>query len=34
MIDAWINEGSGWIIELSLNTSTFRLINYCQEVLI
>ena len=34
MIDNWINEGSSWIIELSLNTSIFQLIDHYQEVLI
>ena len=27
MIDVWINDGSGWIIELSLNTLIFPLIH-------
>ena len=34
MIDNWINEGSSWIIELSLNTLIFQLIDHYQEVLI
>ena len=34
MIDVWINNGSGWIIELSLNTLIFQLIDHYQEVLI
>ena len=34
MIDIWINNESGWIIELmSLNTLIFQLIDYYQEVL-
>ena len=34
-IDVWINNGSGWIIELlSLNTLIFQLIDHYQEVLI
>ena len=34
MIDNWINEGSGWIVELmSLNILTFQLIDHYQEVL-
>ena len=32
-IDNWINKGSGWITELSLNTLTFQLIDHYQEVL-
>ena len=34
MIDVWINNGSGWIIELSLNTLIFPFIGLYQEVLI
>ena len=34
MIGAWINEGSGWIVESTeSHTLTFRLIDYYQEVL-
>ena len=33
-IDNWINEGSGWVVELilSLNILTFQLIDNYQEV--
>ena len=30
-IDKWINEGSGWIVELSLNTLIFQLTDHYQE---
>ena len=34
MIDVWINNGSGWIVEaMSLNTLTFQLIDHYQQVL-
>ena len=33
-IDNWVNEGSGWIVKLSLNTLTFQLIDHYQEVLV
>ena len=31
--DNWINGGSGWIVELSLDTLTFQLKGHYQEVL-
>ena len=31
-IDNWINEGSGWVVELN-NILTFQLLDHYQEVL-
>ena len=32
--DVWINNGSAWIIELSLNTLILQLMDHYQEVLV